>query len=87
MAGRRAVAALVLAGLALPAWAQIGPPPMSPDPSQGWTGQRIGNQEHWRNERGETWRMLPMGDRQQLWIDPAGQSQICVRTGPVTNCR
>jgi hypothetical protein len=46
------------------------------EPGQGWTGQTIGNQQHWRNERGETWRTLPLGDRQQLVIDPAGRSQV-----------
>ena len=38
---------------------------------------------HWRNERGETWRTPPLGDRQRLWIASDGEPQICVRSGPV----
>ena len=33
------------------------------------------------------WRSQPLGPKQELWIDPAGHSTICVRTGAITSCR
>jgi hypothetical protein len=74
MTGRYAVAALVLMLIDSPAAAQTGPSPTASDPGQGWTGQQIGPAEYWRNNRREEWRKLPVGPKQELWIDPAGQS-------------
>jgi hypothetical protein len=61
---RRDGAALALALVASPAAAQIGPPPMSPVPVQPWTGTQIGEQQHWPDGKGKTWRTLPLGNRQ-----------------------
>ena len=84
---RCALAALIVILIALPTAAQTGSPPIATDPTTSWTGSQIGNQQHRRNERGEEWPMMPPGDKQKLLVDPAGRSQVCVRTGPVINCR